>query len=666
LISKNLLQQGRCFEKNSTKGCHSVIHLGNFLKTHSYLAQSRNGVYYARFIVPKSLRVSGDLRREIRISTATKDPRDAAARARALRVLLDQMFYSGALCSRDTLTSRLQALMTNFRRPPVGSSTFSTDIRDGRYVATDIKPGEGKEAAETVAMLNRDYLAQISTTPPSPSPSGMNAPVTAPAGTEIHHPAFLSNLSLTPLNKMVDMFMVTVQQRVKNKTLTRKAYNAQKSKLNLFIEYFENVAIGSLDAEQVQQYELDLESYPGRREVKSIQPAWTVRQLIAAVKAKTVKAKDGKPFECLDPLTVSGYMVVTRQFLKFAAKKFAVHPMAYEPRAGSASAPKTRGRARDPFDDADMKTIFESPYMVQAKYLHAYQYWIPLVSAFTGARIGEVSQLHVADVIEIDGIPMFDITDIQAGGDGDDDDSGDYDVADEMRSDEVAAKRLKNVGSRRKVPIHSKLLALGFLDYVSLRKRAGEVYVFELNRDGRDGAATRPSRWFNAELLRDTLGITSKRKVLHSFRHSFVSRLGEAIIEANGNGRRTGPVSALDYPEAAILRRLVGHSDAHAFTVDKGRPDAHEAYQHAPKAAVLQRVLERFTLDVNFSPFVMPPEKKEAPRKSTLTKVKTESIIKVKRSPKAAGKPVGKLGSEVASPSKAADMGEIDMAKLFG
>ena len=643
------------------------------MKTHSYLAQSRNGVYYARFIVPKSLRVSGDLRREIRVSTATKDPRDAAARARALRVLLDQMFYSGALCSRDTLTSRLQALMTNFRRPPVGSSTFSTDIRDGRYVATDIKPGEGKEAAETVAMLNRDYLAQISTTPPSPS--GMHAPVAAPVGTEIHHPAFLSNLSLTPLNKMVDMFMVTVQQRVKNKTLTRKAYNAQKSKLNLFIEYFENVAIGSLDAEQVQQYELDLESYPGRREVKSIQPAWTVRQLIAAVKAKTVKAKDGKPFECLNPLTVSGYMVVTRQFLKFAAKKFAVHPMAYEPRAGSASAPKTRGKARDPFDDADMKTIFESPYMVQAQYLHAYQYWIPLVSAFTGARIGEVSQLHIADVIEIDGIPMFDITDIQAGGDGDDDDSGDDDVADEMRSDEVAAKRLKNVGSRRKVPIHSKLLALGFLDYISLRKQAGEIYVFELNRDGRDGAATRPSRWFNAELLRDTLGITSKRKVLHSFRHSFVSRLGEAIIEANG--RRTGPVSALDYPEAAILRRLVGHSDAHAFTVDKGRPDAHEAYQHAPKAAVLQRVLERFTLDVNFPPFVMPAPQAEKPAriKAVVSKVKKpglqepgpikvvyKSIIKATRSRKSKPDPKVTANEAVAIEN----FGEIDLGKLLG
>ena len=544
--------------------------------------------------------------------------------------------------------------MANFRRPPTGTSSFNTDIREGRYVATDIKPGEGKEAAETVAMLNRDYLAQITTTPPP----GIHGHVTPPGGPEIHHPAFLSSLSLTPLDQMVDLFMVTVRQRVKNKTLTPKAYNAQKSKLDLFVQYFENVAIGSLDAEQVQQYELDLESYPIRRDVKGIQPAWTVRQLISAVKAKTVRNADGTPLNCLNSLTVSGYMVVTRQFLKFAAKKFAVHPMAYEPRAGSASAPKTRGKARDPFDDADMKTIFESPYMVQAKYLHAYQYWIPLVSAFTGARIGEVSQLHVADLIEMDGIPMLDITDIQAGED-DEDDDGDQGDDDEIGLDCVSAKRLKNVGSRRKVPVHSKLIELGFLDYVALRKEAKEVYIFELNREGRDGAATRPSRWFNGELLRKTLGITSKRKVLHSFRHSFVSRLGEAIIEANG--RRTGPVNADDYPEASVLRRLVGHSGAHAFTVDQGRPDAHETYQHAPKAAVLRRVLERYTLDVNFPAFVMPKAAKKPPKKATIVKLPAKSIIKVKQPGKAKAAPPPTANADF----PIADIGHIDTTTLF-
>ena len=121
------------------------------MKTSSYLWKSRNGVFYARFLVPKFLRDPADKGREIRISTTTKDSREGVARARVLRVALDQAFHSGALCAQDILTARLQTLMSNFRRPPIGSGTFNTDIKDGRYVAADIKPGEGREAAETDA-----------------------------------------------------------------------------------------------------------------------------------------------------------------------------------------------------------------------------------------------------------------------------------------------------------------------------------------------------------------------------------------------------------------------------------------------------------------------------------------------------------------------------------
>ena len=565
--------------------------------------------------------------REIRISTTTKDPREGVARARVLRVALDQVFHSGALCSRDILTARLQTLMSNFRRPPIGSGTFNTDIRDGRYVATDIKPGEGKEAAETVALLNRDYLSQISTTPPAGFPS----PVMAPEGTEIHHPAFLSKLSLLTVAEMVQLFMKDVARRVKSGNLGPKAYKSQEAKLEIFTQYFGKVAIGSLDAEQVQQYEIDLESYPQRRGVVNIQPAWSVRQVISAVKAKTVKGKDGKPLSCLSPLTVSGYMVVTRQMLKFAAKKFAVHPLVYEPKEGSSSAKKTRGQARTPFDDNDMRSIFENPFMAQAQYEHPYQYWVPMLAAFTGARISEICQLCVTDIIDIDGIKILDITDEYSLERGDDD--GEDDANDEWQADaegeenQPSSKRLKNLASRRQIPVHSKVLEMGFLNFVERRKLDGHQYLFDLKRDGRDGSGTRPSRWFNGEYLRRDLGIADKRKVFHCFRHAFITRVAQAIIEANE--RKDGSISALDYPEAAVLRRLVGHSDVHVFTGDLGRPDAHDGYQHGFKPAVMKRVMERFTLDVNFTPFVMPQKVKQPARKSTLTKVVKEPVTRV-------------------------------------
>lgn len=658
LIFKDLFQRQRWFEKNSTKGCHSVIHWGNSLKTSSYLWKSRNGVFYARFIVPKFLRDPADKGREIRISTTTKDPREGVARARVLRVAIDQAFHSGALCSRDILTARLQTLMSNFRRPPIGSGTFNTDIRDGRYVATDIKPGEGREAAETVAMLNRDYLSQITTTPP---PAAVSMPPKAKDGTEIHHPAFLSDLSLTPIPDMVKLFMADVQRRVNSGNLGPKAYSSQQSKLDIFVKYFGNVAIGSLDPKQIHEYELDLESYPKRRDIHGIQPAWTVRQVISAVKAKTVKDSDGNQLKCLSPSTVSGYMVVTRQFLTFAALQFAVNPLTCQPRPGSASDKKTRGKNRKPFDDSDFKAIFENAFMSQAQYKHAYQYWIPLIAAFTGARIGEISQMYVSDIIDFNGIPFFNITDEYSlkRGDGDD---GDEDAPESDSGDDaITDKHLKNAGSRRHIPIHSKLLEMGFIQYVEQRKQDKQEYLFELNRNGRDGSATRPSRWFNAEYLRRDLGIKDTQKVFHSFRHSFITRQAHAIIEFSG--KKDGTVTAQDYPESSVLRRLVGHSDVHVFTGDTGRPDAHDGYQHAPKPEVLQRVLERFTLDVNFTPFVMPPEVEEPPRKSTIKKVVKTSIVGGPKSKKPKATAIAK------KPESTIDYGigyeDVDMGKFF-
>jgi len=636
LIFKDLFQRKRWFEKNSTKGCHSVIHWGNSLKTSSYLWKSRNGVYYARFIVPKFLRDPNDKGREIRISTTTKDPREGIARARVLRVAIDQEFHSGALCSREILTARLFTLMSTFRRPPIGSGTFSTDIKDGRYVATDIQPGEGREAAETVAMLNRDYLAQITTTPP---PAAVQMPPKGKDGTEIHHPAFLSDLSLTLLPDMVKLFLADVQRRVNAGNLGPKAYKSQAAKLDIFVKYFGNIAIGSLDPKQIHEYEADLESYPTRRDIYGIQPAWTVRQVIAAVKSKSIKDSDGKTLQCLSPLTVSGYMVVTRQFLTFAALQFAVNPLTCQPRPGSVVDKKTRGNNRKPFDDNDMRTIFENPYMAEAKYENPYQYWIPLIAAFTGARIGEISQLCVNDVVELNGIQFLDITDEYSlkRSDEDDGEESEADSDDETSND----KRLKNAGSRRHIPIHSKLLEMGFMQYVQLRKDDKQEYLFDLKRDGRDGSGTRPSRWFNAEYLRRDLGIADTQKVFHCFRHSFITRLAQDIIEANG--RKVGAITAQDYPESSVLRRLVGHSDVHTFTGDQGRPDAHDGYQHAPKPEVLQRVMERFKLNVNFTPFVMP-KKKQTPRKSTLTRtVANVEVVKTNYG-----------------------LGEIDMAKLLG
>lgn len=95
-------------------------------------------------------------------------------------------------------------------------------------------------------------------------------------------------------------------------------------------------------------------------------------------------------------------------------------------------------------------------------------------------------------------------------------------------------QKLKTVTSERIVPIHSKLKALGFLEFVRAQREAGHQRVFaELSSHRSHGYAAAPSKWFAR--VRDQLGFRegSERKDFHSFRHTLADHLKQkGIVES--------------------------------------------------------------------------------------------------------------------------------------
>ena len=81
------------------------------------------------------------------------------------------------------------------------------------------------------------------------------------------------------------------------------------------------------------------------------------------------------------------------------------------------------------------------------------KFLVPLVSLYTGGRLGEIVQLRIDNVCIEENIPYLDIND-----DGDD-------------------KRLKTISSARRIPIHEELVRLGFLEYVDEMRGSGNVRV---------------------------------------------------------------------------------------------------------------------------------------------------------------------------------------------
>lgn len=153
---------------------------------------------------------------------------------------------------------------------------------------------------------------------------------------------------------------------------------------------------------------------------------------------------------------------------------------------------------RSDFNLDDLKAIYGQTDKESGAY-----YWVPKLSLYTGCRIEELCQLYITDVREVDGIWCLDIN-----GDAKD-------------------KRLKTASSKRLVPLHDAIRD-EFLAYVRLLDK-GSDRVFPGLKLYRDGYSQSLSKWFG-RMLRAKAGISDKKKVFHSFRHTFATGLKYALV----------------------------------------------------------------------------------------------------------------------------------------
>lgn len=159
---------------------------------------------------------------------------------------------------------------------------------------------------------------------------------------------------------------------------------------------------------------------------------------------------------------------------------------------------------RQRWNNSELSRLFSSAIHQSLIFTHPYYYWLPLLGLYTGARLNELAQLHIDDIIEIDKLWCIRIDDIH-------DD-----------------QRLKNQSSRRIIPIHASLLELGILKYIDTLATDGKLRLFPTLTSHRDGYGHYASRWF--ERLRTKLGLTHTGKKIdfHSFRHTVADELKQA------------------------------------------------------------------------------------------------------------------------------------------
>ena len=170
---------------------------------------------------------------------------------------------------------------------------------------------------------------------------------------------------------------------------------------------------------------------------------------------------------------------------------------------------------RGSFGDDDLKAIFGQSWfefgsglhVKKPNYWYPFEYWLPLLGLFAGCRIKEAAQLHLSDVKQVGSVWCLDI------------------------NESTRDKSLKNNQSNRHIPLHQKLIDLGFLEYCATLKAQGFRRVFpELTWAKTDARyAKEPIRKMSQMLER--LGMPrDSTHVFHCTRHNLNNALARVPL----------------------------------------------------------------------------------------------------------------------------------------
>ncbi|MCD9126000.1 site-specific integrase [Luteimonas sp. C4P040a] len=236
-----------------------------------------------------------------------------------------------------------------------------------------------------------------------------------------------------------------------------------------------------------------------------------------------------------EPPALATMQLYERQITAFFNRLIRMRVISSSPLDGFGKVKKSLvkvANTRRAFTDQEITDMFSETYFIPWASRAPHKWWGPLIGLFTGARVTEVAQLKVADIINESGAWCFNFQ-VTADDDG------------------QVTQMLKGEESIRIVPVARQLLELGFLEFIEDIKAYGHPRLFPnircgINRDTGEpngvGYGAALSQQYSAH-LRKTHSSIEKGLAFHGFRHT----LGTAL--------------KLNSVPLDLIASITGHSD---------------------------------------------------------------------------------------------------------
>lgn len=301
-----------------------------------------------------------------------------------------------------------------------------------------------------------------------------------------------------------------------SKPVNEKEAGRLEHQIRRLIEFVGNKPANHLTKDEVREFMALVARFPGRKRSAELN-ALPIRELVeqfeasnAAIAQRNGARASGDALELvpgtLREATVDEWFASYRQMYDYgvAMLDFESNPFEATRKFVVRGAPPTKRRE---FSTSEIAQIFSAPLFNgfdgngERGYRNApgttivrdAKYWLPILALFHAGRLSEFAAMPLADVKEsTSGVSYFDLTE----------------------------RALKNEGSQRVIPVHPKVIELGFLSYVARLKDEGGTWLFpELDHASKHGAGHSFSKWWGRWM--DAHGLSDPAITHHSWRHTW-------------------------------------------------------------------------------------------------------------------------------------------------